>query len=258
MSIDNIDNDTILHLIKCPICLEIFKDPRMLPCQHSFCLSCLERLAEDRWGRCPQCRQLFRVPYNGVASFDVNRTIVQLLETLPKQIEKPLLKAKCAECRKEEFITVCEHCREAMCKPCRIGHFMEMKDEICAQLKLIDTDNDVLLVKEGKLSCFILLYSLFYLFEIPISSFILVESVTKHEKNITKCTQYKENIQKRAAEMIQKIKDEETKLLDEINEFEQTESSLLKEASTRLKQVDTISSFCSTATTALNKYVDFL
>ena len=87
----------------------------MLPCQHSFCRSCLERLAENdgRWGRCPQCRQLFRIPFNGVGSFDVNRTIAQLLDTFPKQMERPVLKAKCGNCRKEEIITTCEHCKEA-------------------------------------------------------------------------------------------------------------------------------------------------
>lgn len=35
-----------------PICLEIFREPLQLPCQHTFCKSCLEQITEDRWGRC--------------------------------------------------------------------------------------------------------------------------------------------------------------------------------------------------------------
>lgn len=144
--------DFLLELLKCPICLEMFSDPRMLPCQHSFCRCCLERLAENdgRWGRCPQCRQLFRIPFNGIGSFDVNRTIAQLLDTFPKQItEKPALKAKCASCRKEEIITTCEHCKEALCKPCRTNHFNEVKTELNKQLIKIETDSDKFLIKEG-------------------------------------------------------------------------------------------------------------
>ena len=35
-----------------PICLEIFREPLQLPCQHTFCKLCLERITDDRWGRC--------------------------------------------------------------------------------------------------------------------------------------------------------------------------------------------------------------
>jgi hypothetical protein len=125
----------------------------MLPCQHSFCKSCLERLAENdgRWGRCPQCRQLFRIPFNGIASFDVNRTIAQLLETFPKQSnERPALRAKCACCRKEEIITTCEHCKEALCKTCRMNHFNEVKNDLNTHLIKIESESDKYLVKESK------------------------------------------------------------------------------------------------------------
>lgn len=127
----------------------------MLPCQHSFCRCCLERLADNdgRWGRCPQCRQLFRIPFNGVGSFDVNRTIAQLLETFPKQQnEKPALTAKCAGCRKEDRITTCDHCKEALCKHCRLVHFNEMKADISKQITKIDSDTEKMMLKEGKMN----------------------------------------------------------------------------------------------------------
>ncbi len=144
--------DVILELIKCPICLEIYTDPRMLPCQHSFCRCCLERLADNdgRWGRCPQCRQLFRIPFNGVGSFDVNRTIAQLLETFPRQQnERPALVAKCAGCKKEDKITTCDHCKEALCKPCRIVHFNEMKADMSKHIEKIDMDTEKMMIKES-------------------------------------------------------------------------------------------------------------
>ncbi|XP_061890904.1 tripartite motif-containing protein 12A-like [Entelurus aequoreus] len=43
--------------LQCPSCLEVFKDPVMLPCSHSFCRSCVERWWEGKKDRsCPLCR----------------------------------------------------------------------------------------------------------------------------------------------------------------------------------------------------------
>ena len=49
-------------LVTCSICLEDFTDPRALPCVHSYCKACLERLITPQ-GKitCPQCRNEFEV-----------------------------------------------------------------------------------------------------------------------------------------------------------------------------------------------------
>lgn len=44
--------------LSCPVCCDIFKDPVLLPCSHSFCKSCLKAF----WARsivksCPTCRR---------------------------------------------------------------------------------------------------------------------------------------------------------------------------------------------------------
>ncbi|XP_021527906.2 E3 ubiquitin-protein ligase TRIM50 isoform X3 [Aotus nancymaae] len=45
--------------LQCPICLEVFKEPLMLQCGHSYCKSCLVSLSchLDAELRCPVCRQ---------------------------------------------------------------------------------------------------------------------------------------------------------------------------------------------------------
>lgn len=45
--------------LQCPVCLEVFKEPLMLQCGHSYCKGCLLSLSRhlDSELRCPVCRQ---------------------------------------------------------------------------------------------------------------------------------------------------------------------------------------------------------
>uniref|UniRef100_A0AAR2KD27 RING-type domain-containing protein n=1 Tax=Pygocentrus nattereri TaxID=42514 RepID=A0AAR2KD27_PYGNA len=43
--------------LSCPVCFEIFNDPVILSCSHSFCRTCLQRSWEEKMEReCPVCR----------------------------------------------------------------------------------------------------------------------------------------------------------------------------------------------------------
>ena len=45
--------------LKCSICLEIFKDPVVLHCTHSFCKACLDRSWNGKEAKeCPLCRKI--------------------------------------------------------------------------------------------------------------------------------------------------------------------------------------------------------
>ncbi|XP_061145709.1 E3 ubiquitin-protein ligase TRIM35-like isoform X2 [Syngnathus typhle] len=47
--------------LQCPACLEIFKDPVMLPCTHSICKGCLQEWRKEKGGHsCPVCRTEFQ------------------------------------------------------------------------------------------------------------------------------------------------------------------------------------------------------
>ena len=53
--------------LTCAICLDAFKDPKLLQCFHVYCKDCLQRLVvQDRQGqlslRCPICRQCTLLP----------------------------------------------------------------------------------------------------------------------------------------------------------------------------------------------------
>lgn len=49
--------------LTCPVCLDLYRDPHLLPCGHNFCKFCLDRLKRqaDRGRlRCPECRDSHR------------------------------------------------------------------------------------------------------------------------------------------------------------------------------------------------------
>lgn len=43
--------------LTCPVCCDIFRDPVLLPCSHSFCRSCLKRCWDSGLRECPVCRK---------------------------------------------------------------------------------------------------------------------------------------------------------------------------------------------------------
>ena len=75
----------IKDLTICSICLETFRDPRLLECQHTFCRRCLQdmysQVTEERI-QCPICRQASNVPIGGVGSFPKNFTMIATLDAL--------------------------------------------------------------------------------------------------------------------------------------------------------------------------------
>ncbi|GFO37898.1 RING finger protein nhl-1-like [Plakobranchus ocellatus] len=79
----SLSSEHVQRLLQCAVCLETFKQPKLLPCQHTLCLSpCLEGLVEVRTRsvRCPECRADHFVPRGGPANFPNNLTIIAFLE----------------------------------------------------------------------------------------------------------------------------------------------------------------------------------
>ena len=55
--------------LMCSVCLEEFEEPKVLPCCHTFCKGCLERVLEKSGQKtnlvCPQCRAYIQFQWVG-------------------------------------------------------------------------------------------------------------------------------------------------------------------------------------------------
>ncbi len=65
----------------------------------------------------------------------------------------------------------------------------------------------------------------------------------------------KETIQRKIEDIIKKLKDDESKLLNEINEFERSECTAMADNSDRVKELNEINSYCESIMTNLDRYV---
>ena len=63
-------SNQIDKITSCSICLETFKEPKILPCIHTFCLRCLDTYCKDKnpgeEETCPFCRKIFTIPPDGM------------------------------------------------------------------------------------------------------------------------------------------------------------------------------------------------
>ena len=143
------DGEAIRRLeeqLNCSICLDIYIDPKLLQCFHTYCRKCLVKLVvRDQQGRqsitCPICRQATPVPANGItglkSAFQTNE-FLQIREDLIKKRDMavsleglkvdatPLTPStektipNCFEHVDKERELYCEMCEELICVKCAI------------------------------------------------------------------------------------------------------------------------------------------
>ena len=114
---------------ECPLCLETVNDPKTLPCLHSFCLHCLDKLATSARRqlqgtiKCPVCLTLFKVPeedtFRGFpTSFHLNR-LVDILALKDGKTEGQ----RCDSCEENStIISYCFICQIFLCTACLEAH----------------------------------------------------------------------------------------------------------------------------------------
>ncbi|NXO21993.1 TRI59 protein, partial [Cisticola juncidis] len=72
--------DRLEEELTCPICCDIFADPRVLPCSHTFCGPCLQGLLRGQRLSCPSCRAVVTVSGAGPGSLPINFAVKAIID----------------------------------------------------------------------------------------------------------------------------------------------------------------------------------
>ncbi|XP_055999155.1 uncharacterized protein LOC125656750 [Ostrea edulis] len=123
--------------IRCPICLEEVRNPKYLPCFHTFCETCIQTFISSTAARkdnetlkaieCPVCRKRIEATNNDITSEEwalalpQNKLIVSM-SVDPKKEEHKV----CMFCKRSDKSVIAKHwcksCMESICDECKFIH----------------------------------------------------------------------------------------------------------------------------------------
>ncbi|CAF0981112.1 unnamed protein product [Adineta ricciae] len=114
--------------LTCPVCLDLFDDPRLLPCSHTFCCKCLRSTINSHsFVTCPLCRSRFFgqiLPVNRIVS-----TLVEQIRQDKSDANRSFhISAKCYDCKSYQKLDVCYHCDTLLCNKCHHKHEIDWKN----------------------------------------------------------------------------------------------------------------------------------
>ncbi|XP_007485334.2 tripartite motif-containing protein 45 isoform X2 [Monodelphis domestica] len=151
---------------RCPMCMELFKVPRILPCLHTFCTACLEELepfsvlmlrtpdsekTSERpwlWDKqpqhlepqlsilCPVCDTEVDLPPGGVKALTIDHLAINKVLLQNLQEDRPCL--VCDLCSDREVDSRCLTCRVNLCQFCSQAHRRQKKTAFHSIMPLKD------------------------------------------------------------------------------------------------------------------------
>ena len=127
--------------LKCSVCLDLYTNPKTLPCHHSFCQECLEGLPQEKEAMgdtyylpCPTCRQRTEVPREGVGAFPVAFTLNNLkkiTQNLKKKASDPQ-QVTCID-HDKPLEVFCETCETIICFHCAVRTHKDHKYDLLSE-----------------------------------------------------------------------------------------------------------------------------
>lgn len=121
----------------CTICMVKYDDPKLLPCGHTFCLSCLENIIKGQENpskdirpkppprpiSCPECRYEHPLPIGGPKAFLTDYTVLDIVDihTWTSSIQQK--RHFCGVCEALGIMdTFCTQCDAFLCMNCAEAH----------------------------------------------------------------------------------------------------------------------------------------
>ncbi|XP_077972370.1 protein zyg-11 homolog B-like isoform X2 [Styela clava] len=158
----NSGDGVVENLLQCSVCMESYQEsgpqtPKMLPCQHSFCVECLEKISRDGRIHCPSCRKQFSIRVDELSRSFV---LIQLLDTRglsPKKDKDNVTDGNLSDLFKEKFRDsdkAKDYLSKLTEKVLRVKKFNLEEIEVATELiKTIEAFKDDKLSSEVLLTC---------------------------------------------------------------------------------------------------------
>ena len=117
--------------LNCELCSEMFTDPLMLPCLHSFCKKCLIKLADEQGAsdghlKCPTCDTSVSIPSEGITGFPQNLWLghqVNIQEYIQRMdSENSIPCDRCVKRANGSAVAFCCQCCFFLCSSCKEDH----------------------------------------------------------------------------------------------------------------------------------------
>ena len=136
--------------VTCEKCDEYYKDPRMLPCLHTYCLCCLEKELESQTVlHCPNCKEEVTLSKNGVSDLpqDLHMANQAEIARISEKVEDT--NEHCEACRRSDTsgkaVAFCIDCKEFLCKICTEWHgkrYISAEHTVVTAGERLDKTND--------------------------------------------------------------------------------------------------------------------
>ena len=220
--------------LSCSICLEVFIDPRALPCIHSFCYGCLEgwvkKSRSNKTVCCPLCKEVSPIPAGGLKMFKCNYFLADLVT----QMDAIDLKSshKGAEYHKEDVELIelspiyckyhpknpidqyCVDCDFAVCGTCLLrNHSQHNLVDISEQAKISSKQLKHILKQTTTM--------------IQLIDEQIDDSNKYDKRSTTDITDIKTQINKVIDGMINKLNQQRTQLLSSLDTIEQQKEKMM-------------------------------
>jgi len=112
---------------RCAICLDYYKDPRHLPCGHTYCKGCIGKIVnsssqdsrEKQCFTCPSCRNIIKYGHDGIKGLPANTGLDNAVKRFKKT---PKEKRNICSKHSSEKSMWCETCSETLCTHCLVNH----------------------------------------------------------------------------------------------------------------------------------------
>ena len=165
--------------ITCPLCCQLFKEPRYLYCDHVYCEQCLEKIQDNSIIICPGCNRETSIAKEGVQGLPKNFFLAFMADNVSKHAAKSLTytsrpETAIMQCMEHEvgLSFYCETYDQLVCKHCAVGKhgghqydscivkkYQQKLEEIAKSLELViknlseDHDDIEIIEKEIKQKC---------------------------------------------------------------------------------------------------------